>query len=174
MTGSRWLALLSAALFAVLIGAGAGGCSTMRAEVAIDAEPSTVWRVLMDLDRYGDWNPFLTHAEGRLEPGQVLHIVMRPVGKANDAFSPTVLVVEPERHLAWRGRLGVPGLFDGEHHFRLEPSGGRRIRLVQDEHFSGLFVPFVGFEPYHLGWIKMNEAIKRRAEAAERAARSAR
>ena len=123
MTGSRWLALLSAALFAVLIGAGAGGCSTMRAEVAIDAEPSTVWRVLMDLDRYGDWNPFLTHAEGRLEPGQVLHIVMRPVGKANDAFSPTVLVVEPERHLAWRGRLGVPGLFDGEHHFRLEPSG---------------------------------------------------
>ena len=167
---SRPFAFVFAVILAALAGLGAGGCSTMRAEVAIDASPSTVWRILTDLDRYDDWNPFFTRAEGRLEPGQVLHVAMRPVGKADTTFSPTVLEVAFERQLSWRGRLGVPGLFDGEHHFRLEPTGGRGIRLVQEEHFSGLLVPFVGFEPYRLGWVRMNVAIKRRAEEAERGA----
>jgi hypothetical protein len=142
----------------------------MSADIAIDAQPSTVWRVLTDLDRYGDWNPFFTRAEGQLAPGQKLHLVMRPPGKSDTAFSPTVLEVALERHLAWRGRLGVPKLFDGEHHFRIEVLDPRRVRLVQEEHFSGLLVPFVGFEPYRLGWVRMNEALKRRAEAAEQAA----
>jgi hypothetical protein len=94
---------------------------------------------------------------------------MQPVGKDAKAFSPTVLEVQPGRHLAWRGRLGVPKLFDGEHHFRVEVVDGESVRFIQEEHFSGVLVPFVGFEPYRLGWLRMNEAVKRRAEAEETA-----
>ena len=32
----------------------------------------------------------------------------------------------------------MPGLFDGEHYFQLEPLADGRTRFVQGEHFSGL------------------------------------
>jgi hypothetical protein len=144
----------------------------MRADVVIQARPERVWGILSDLDRYGDWNPFFVQAKGKLAPGEVLHLVMQPVGKGEKAFAPKVLEVEPGKHLAWRGRLGIPKLFDGEHHLRLEVVDAGRVRLIQEEHFSGILVPFVGFEPYRLGWLRMNEAIKRRAEAQEMAQES--
>jgi hypothetical protein len=137
----------------------------MRTEVVIRAQPEGVWRILTDLDRYGDWNPFFVRAQGKLAPGEVLHLVMHPVGKDEKAFAPTVLEVEPGKHLAWRGRLGIPMLFDGEHRLRVEVVDAERVRFVQEERFSGVLVPFVGFEPYRLGWERMNDAIKRRAEA---------
>ena len=38
-------------------------------------------------------------------------------------IQPTVLVVQPERELRWIGRLFIPGIFDGEHSFIIEPQG---------------------------------------------------
>ena len=63
--------------------------------------------------------------------------------------------------LVWRGRLLVPGLFDGRHRFAIVRLDADHVRLTQDEDFSGIFV---GFDPYRSGWEKMNEAIKRRSE----------
>ena len=45
-------------------------------------------------------------------------------------FRLTVLAVEDGSLIRWRGRLGMPGLFDGEHELRLEPTsdgGGTRF-----------------------------------------------
>ena len=65
------------------------------------------------------------------------------------------------------GRIGVPGIFDGEHRFRIEPLGQDRVRFVQEERFTGLLAPIIlrfvergttqGFEA-------MNQALKARAE----------
>jgi hypothetical protein len=43
---------------------------------------------------------------------------------------PRVLVNSPRREFRWRGALIIPGLFDGEHFFRIEPkpSGGLVFR----------------------------------------------
>ena len=80
---------------------------------------------------------------------------------------PTVLEAAPSEELRWVGHLGIPGLFDGEHRFRIEPLGTNRVRFVQEEQFRGLLVPLVfrfieggtrqGFEA-------MNQALKARAE----------
>jgi hypothetical protein len=69
--------------------------------------------------------------------------------------------------LRWLGQLVVPGVFDGEHRFRLEPLGPDRVRFVQEERFTGLLAPLIlrfiergtrqGFEA-------MNSALKLRAE----------
>jgi hypothetical protein len=50
-------------------------------------------------------------------------------------FQPTVLRAEPNRELRWRGRLWMPGLFDGEHSFIVEAHGPDRARFVQHETF---------------------------------------
>ena len=38
----------------------------------------------------------------------------------------------------------MPGLFDGEHYFTIEPLNGSRVRFVQGENFTGLLVPLMG------------------------------
>jgi hypothetical protein len=146
------------------------GCSTMRAEVEINAPPARVWKILQDLEAYQSWNPFFVRARGRLMPGENLDLVLKPVGKSPLRFSPKVLKVENERHICWRGRLVIPLLFDGTHHLRIEVIDPHRVLFVQEEEFSGIFVPFVGFEPYRKGWQQMNMALKQKAELEERKA----
>lgn len=143
------------------------GCSTMEADIVIRARPERVWSVLTDLDAYPEWNPFFVQAKGKLATGETLQLLMQPVGKSQQDFSPKVLSVDAHRALCWRGRLFLPFLFDGEHQMRIEVVDEQQVRFTQYEEFSGLFVPFVGFGPYREGWARMNEALKKRAEAPE-------
>jgi len=147
-----------------MLAAWLGACSTMRSEVTINAPAEQVWDVLTDVDAYPEWNPFFVKAKGKLVVGNALDLTMQPVGKSAQSFSPKVLEVEHMRKLVWRGRLGVPGLFDGTHQFTIERVGDNAVKFTQHEDFSGIFVPFVGFEPYRQGWEKMNAALKQRAE----------
>jgi hypothetical protein len=144
----------------------AAGCShVMEASVDIDAGAPAVWRAVTELEAYAQWNPFFTAAHGELRPGSKLTLTMQPLGKSPDEFSPLVLDVQPGRLLVWRGRLLMPGLFDGTHQLVIEPLAPDRVRFTQRESFSGLFVPFVDFQPYLAGWRNMNQALKRRAES---------
>jgi hypothetical protein len=136
--------------------------------IEIDAPPERVWSVLTDFDSFPDWNPFIRSARGEVEPGAKLEIRLEPPGGRAMTFKPTVLVAEPGRELRWLGRLLLPGLFDGEHIFRIEPIEGGRSRFVQAERFRGLLVPLFGrtLEQTRRGFEAMNEALRRRAEAA--------
>lgn len=146
------------------LGLTALGCSSMRASVEINAPATEVWEVLADLEHYHCWNPFFVRASGSLEPGKDLALTMQPVGKGAQSFSPEVLEVVRGRRIVWRGRLVMPGLFDGKHTLVVEPLGAHRSRFTQDEAFSGMLVPFAGFDPYRAGWEQMNQALKVRAE----------
>jgi hypothetical protein len=85
-----------------------------------------------------------------------------------EALRPSVLEVVPGRTLRWLGHLLLPGVFDGEHHFEIEPLGGNRCTLVQQERFSGLLVPLLAksLDEHSVAGIRaMNVALKERAEA---------
>jgi hypothetical protein len=84
-------------------------------------------------------------------------------------FKPTVLTVRQERELRWLGHLLIPGVFDGEHYFLLEPIGDGKTRLMQGERFSGLLVgPLSGtLSATEAGFKAMNSALKREAEQVE-------
>jgi len=154
------------ALVAAVLGLGlaALGCSSMKASVEINAPADQVWAVLSDLEHYHCWNPFFVRASGPLEVGKDLELTMQPVGKGAQSFSPEVLELARGRRIVWRGRLVMPGLFDGRHTLVVEPLGANRSRFTQDESFSGVLVPFAGFDPYRAGWERMNQALKVRAE----------
>jgi hypothetical protein len=82
-------------------------------------------------------------------------------------FKPKVLKAEPNRELRWLGHLGLPGLFDGEHIFTIEPLDRERVRFVQRERFSGLLVPLLAKSldtGTHAAFEAMNRAIKEQAE----------
>ena len=103
-----------------------------------------VWAVLTDFERFREWNPFLVEAAGEAVPGARLTLRFRlPDSGREMVFRPTVLESEPGRRLRWRGRFGVPGIFDGVHSFELTARDGG-TDVVQTERFSGLLVPFSG------------------------------
>ena len=125
---------------ALLVIALAGAaCSSMKAAVDIHAPPERVWAVVSDVEHYHCWNPFFVNARGTLREGESLTVTMKPVGKDTQTFSPTVLEVKPGASITWRGRLGVPGLFDGRHTLSLERVDATHTRFVQEESFSGVF-----------------------------------
>lgn len=80
-------------------------------------------------------------------------------------FTPTVLAAEPGRLLRWRGRLGVPGIFDGVHAFELTARDGG-THVVQSERFSGLLVPLTGsiVRQSARGFVTLTDALKARVE----------
>ncbi|MCZ1008983.1 SRPBCC family protein [Streptomyces lydicus] len=40
--------------------------------VGIEAPSDKVWDVIVDFDRYGEWNPFILEARGKAAAGQTL------------------------------------------------------------------------------------------------------
>jgi hypothetical protein len=139
----------------------------VRTEIEIQATPERVWNVLTGFADYPDWNPFIRHLDGPVAVGARLDARIQPPGGRAMRFRPRLLAATPDRELRWLGHLGFPGVFDGEHSFRIEPMDTDRVRFVQEESFAGLLAPLVlrfvergtrqGFEA-------MNRALKVRAE----------
>ncbi|WP_324277799.1 SRPBCC domain-containing protein [Blastococcus brunescens] len=137
---------------------------TIEHAVDIPASPATVWQVLTETDRYGEWNPFMTELSGRLAVGERLTVTIRP-GERSMTFRPTVLAIEDGAFVRWQGRLLMPGIFDGEHELRLEATPEGSTRFVQREVFTGLFVPVLrrALDDTEAGFAAMNAALRDRA-----------
>ncbi len=141
----------------------------LRTQVDIDATAERVWQVLTDFRAYPQWNPFMTQVSGTPAQGERLTIRMQPEGGRAMTFRPTVREAVAQRRLRWLGHLLVPGIFDGEHSFTIEPRDEGGVRLVQQEDFRGVLVPLLsrsldrGTRP---AFERMNQAVKQRAERA--------
>ena len=139
-------------------------------DIVISAPARKVWHVLTDFAHFPQWNPFILAAEGEVKEGARLRVHIAPPGARSMMFTPTVIRVVPEREFRWRGRLLLPGLFDGEHIFEIMSSGPNGIRFVQREEFRGVLVPLLWRRlamPTRQGFHAMNLALKSQSEAGE-------
>ena len=140
----------------------------LSTEVTINAPVERVWQVLTDFPSYGDWNTFMPRIEGDFTIGGRLEVRLSPPGGRAMTFKPTITLIEPKREFRWLGRLGMPGIFDGEHGFRLERTDSGDTRLRHFETFRGILAPLlmamIG-KSTHAGFEAMNRALKERAEA---------
>ena len=140
----------------------------LHTEIEIAASPERVWRELTDFARYGEWNPLVPAATGELGEGQALRVKLQ-AGKRAMTIKPRLVRVAPNRELAWRGSLPVPGLFTGEHCFEITSLGEQRVRFHHWEKFTGLLAPLLSRMldgDARRGFEAMNQALKARAERA--------
>lgn len=144
---------------------------TITTSEYIEAPPEKVWRVLTDLPSYSEWNPFIIEGSGKLEEGGKVNLTMRPPGGKPMAFRPIILRLDAGQELRWKGRVLVPGIFDGEHWFRLSPEG-EGTRVDHGEKFTGLLPRFTGgmLKRTEAGFIQLNEALKQRSEGSPESA----
>lgn len=137
-------------------------------EIEIESSAEKVWQVLTSFEKYPEWNPFIKKIIGKAEKGTTLEVHMPDPQGGTIIMTPTVLVADKQRELAWLGKMeGRDDLFTGEHHFLIEPLAGNKIRFIHSERFAGVMVPKLE------GWLDtavkshfeaMNKAIKNRAE----------
>ncbi len=135
--------------------------------ILIKAPADVVWRILLDFSNYPEWNPFITEITGDANVGGRLRISARLSERRGMTFKPTVKTRTLNTELKWLGSLLVPGLFDGEHRFRLEARSHDRTDFIQEERFTGILVPLLWkwiASDTEKGFHKMNEALKQRAE----------
>jgi hypothetical protein len=140
----------------------------IHTEMIIGASAERVWRVLTDLSAYPEWNPLVPEAKGELVVGKPLRVKLR-LGKRSMAMKPKLVRVEPNRALAWRGSLPIPGLFTGEHTFEIIEETPTQVRFHHWEKFNGLLVPMVGklLEQTKQAFDRFNVALERRVTANE-------
>jgi hypothetical protein len=142
----------------------------IKTQLQIDAPAQRVWRELTNFASFPTWNPFIRRAEGRLEPGRRLRIVLR-LGPIRLRFRPVVVVAETSRELRWRARIGPPGLLEVDRSFVLEPVGAG-VRFTQEEVCRGLLAPlataFGGEARLYRGYDGLNRALRARSEKARR------
>jgi hypothetical protein len=124
-------------------------------EIDIDATPERVWSILTDFAAYPSWNPFIRSISGDVQAGHRLTVSIQPVGGRAMTFRPTILLAQPTSELRWLGHLLFPGIFDGEHCFKIAASGVL-VALSKASLDRGT-------KP---GFVAMNEALRARAESA--------
>lgn len=102
----------------------------IHAERRVDADVATVWRVLRE--PVWDWSGFMhgVTLDRAGAPG-VLRLRGLPSGIP---ISVKVEAYDPEKEIRWGG--GIPGVFFGEHYFRLRPDGEATV-VEHGEIFSG-------------------------------------
>jgi hypothetical protein len=139
----------------------------IRSQIEIAAPAAGVWQILTDFEAYPAWNPFIVKVSGRPEVGARLRAQFRLRSGPGMTFRPRVTKVEAERELRWFGSLVIPGIFEGEHIFLIEPLDEGRVRFRQEERFTGVLVPLFGFfiGSTRKGFERMNEALKSLAES---------
>ena len=137
----------------------------IRTRHSIPFPPANVWAVLADFGSYAQWNPLNVWAEGEAKLGARVRMRFVDAGGGKGkiiAQTVTITASEPERRLAWVGR--IPLLFTGHHFFELTPSDDG-TELLHGEDLSGL-VPLT-FSAARLARQKaayeaMNLALERR------------
>lgn len=115
----------------------------VRTEITIDAPVERVFQILIDIERYHEWNPLIVSARGRVEPGAKLDITICLAGKPDMPYVVKILRIVPDQEFVWIGRMKMKGILDGMHFFELFPEGKNRVRVVQREEFRGVLVPLV-------------------------------
>ena len=138
----------------------------IKSEVFIDATIENIWATLLDFESYPKWNPFIKKIDGLLKIGSKLLVTIQPQNQKPMVFRPVILNAT-KYHFSWIGNLGFKGIFDGEHHFKLEQYTPNQVKLIHYEKFSGiLHKPILAIirKSTQSGFGAMNLALKNLCE----------
>lgn len=139
----------------------------IRTEIDIRAPVEKVWELLTDFKSFELWNPFIRKIEGTPSVGTKIKIHLHTSAGKSRSYRPKITMVETFKELRWFGKSTIPGIFNGERIFILEPIESNQTRFIHKEIFTGFLVRLVGSrldKDMYSSFISMNEALKERAE----------
>lgn len=143
---------------------------SVETEIIIDAPAAKIWNILSDLESYATWNPFIIYAKGTFKEGEKLSVIQKPPGEKPRLFKRYISKILHEKEFRWLGRLVLPGIFDAEHIFLLEPISENQTKLIHKETYTGILASLLWNRiewSLIAGFNKMNQALKELCERKE-------
>ena len=72
-------------------------------KVEIDAPASLVWDILIDMPKYGEWNPFCIECDSTLEMGAPVNMKLKSYITPDEVFDNCefICAFEPEKMISW-------------------------------------------------------------------------
>ena len=112
-----------------------------EASTTIAAPADKIWGILIDTDKWPEWDPHCEKIEGDCEVGKKVKAFTKLApGKA---FPVKVEEMTPSQSMTWSG--GMPlGLFKGVRTFKLNDNGDGTVDFELREEFSGLMLKMIG------------------------------
>ncbi len=139
--------------------------------IGIQAPAETIWEILYDVERWHEWNPLYTKAEGVVRTGGQLTLTLALEDEAPRVIQPVVYEWVPNDQIHWRLKM-LGGLVSNIRFLELEKLDTASTIFSNGELIGGLLGPTVarrmGRKIYR-GFQAMSEALKARAEAQWRA-----
>jgi hypothetical protein len=136
-------------------------------KVEINAPIEQVWNILIDLEKYGEWNPFVPRMESTLIVGEPIIIYVQMNARRKFVEKEQVTQFEPYRRLGWRATY-PRFLISDERIQELEPLENGNCSYYSHETFRGLAIPLLMLafkSDIQKGFDGVSLALKRRAEA---------
>lgn len=137
-------------------------------EARIDASSEEVWAVIMDLDKYPEWNPYTIKMTSTLEVGDPM--VMKV--KMNDLVTldqtEHIRVLEPGHKVCWGINTDTPEFNSGERCQWLEPLPGGGTLWRNEDLIQGSANPLVSSlfgSDVQNGFDAVGVALKKRVES---------
>lgn len=138
----------------------------IKTEIIIDKDVSTVWKVLTDFENYPNWNPFVRLVQGEKRVRAPLKVACRQPNGKMIKFKPTILNFDLDQEFRWKGKLGIKGIFDGQHYFKLEKLNENQTKFIHGEDMSGILVSLLWskLDKMNISFESMNQALKKECE----------
>lgn len=136
-------------------------------KVVIHAPVERVWAILVDLQRYPEWNPFTHRVESTLNIGDPVALHVRMQRRGELVQQEFVRSVVPCSTLAWGMRLGHACVLEALREQRLERLDEHSCTYQTWDRFGGLLVPLVRVlfgRDIETGFNAVAAALKQRAE----------
>ncbi len=107
--------------------------------VEIDAPASVVWEVLIDMPRYGDWNPFCVKCESTLEMGAPVRMTLASLWDPSEINVVTeyLCAYEPEKLLSWKMDWSEDWPYAGRRDQVIEALGPEKCSYYSTDAFLG-------------------------------------
>jgi hypothetical protein len=107
--------------------------------VEIDAPAKVVWDVLVDLPKYGEWNPFCIKCESTLEMGApvIMTIAMPWDPSERSVMTEYLCAFEPETLLSWKMDWSEPWPYAGRRDQVIERLGPEKCAYYSTDAFLG-------------------------------------
>jgi hypothetical protein len=145
--------------------------------VEVEAPAESVWQLLVDLPRYGEWNPFVIAAESSLAPGDPIRMQVQLFDSFSQSQTETMVEFEPGRRFCYGlGPMPLGSLTSHRCH-SVEALGEDRCRYTSHFELSGwvaVIVRALMGSRLERGFAANTAAVKERAEELARASTPAR
>lgn len=148
------------------------------AEIDIDAPLETVWAVMLDVERYAEWNPFVHTVECASAPyvGQPIRLHVRWANGKEVVSPERITAIEPPSPgqdgvrtaalaYVYEGLPARLGLVRGIRWQRVTQHAGGPTHYATVEEFSGPLVRFAGPGRVAEGFARHAAGLKARAES---------